>query len=275
MPNLPSCDVQLTIASFEHSLVSGSACCDLRRLKFVDAYGLVATACALQAADDAELLLPTATKTRQHLSMMGFRDFLANTGSEVELPAKPTADNPDVVVPLRFAVNSGGAQALSSFLWEQLADDVAPQVLNAIAEGVWEMVGNALEHSGTDALIMGQVYRVNRGGLPPDHDDRVHVVIGDTGRGIRRSFLDSGAYTPATDLEAISMALEYLVTSVDDPGRGQGLFTTMEQVLETQGRMVVRSGTARVSITQTGREEETVPLLPGVIVALILPLYPG
>jgi len=66
------------------------------------------------------------------------------------------------------------------------------------------------------------------------------------------------------------------VTSVsDDPGRGQGLSTTMEQILETQGRMVVRSGTARVSITDAGLIEESVPFLPGVVVALSLPLYPG
>lgn len=163
---------------------------------------------------------------------MGFRDFLAAVSREVALPRTPAADNPDVVVALRPAVDSGGAQALSNLLWEQLAGHVSPQVLNAIAEGVWEMVGNALEHSGTDPLIMGQAYRRARGGTAPDHDDRIQVVIGDTGRGIRQSFLDSGAYAPATDLEAIDMALEYLVTSVlDDPGRGQGLFTTMEQVI--------------------------------------------
>jgi len=60
-------------------------------------------------------------------------------------------------------------------------------VLQVIAEGVSEMIGNALEHSGSDALIMGQVYRLARGGRPPDHDDRIQVVIGDTGRGIRES----------------------------------------------------------------------------------------
>jgi len=273
---LPRCDSSLTIATFDVSLVSKTSECDLTRLKFIDAYGLVGTACALRATENAILSLPTATKTRSHLSTMGFRDFIADMGNATGLPAKPTADNPDVVVPLRPAKDSGGAQVLSNLLWEQLTDHVAPQVLNALSEGVWEMVGNVLEHSGTDALIMGQVYRGSRGGLPPDHDDRVQVVIGDTGRGIRESFLATGAYAPADDIDAIEIALEYLVTSVvDDPGRGQGLFTTMEQVLEMQGRMVIRSGSARVSITEAGRERDLVPYLPGVIVALSLPLYPG
>lgn len=206
---------------------------------------------------------------------MGFREFLTGLGMPTALPDVAAMTAPDVVVPLRSAEDSGGAQALSSLLWEQLADRVSPQVLNAITEGVWEMVANALEHSGTDALIMGQVYKAPRG-KPPDHDDRVQLVVGDTGRGIRGSFLDTGVHAPATDIQAIALALEYLVTSVaDDPGRGQGLFTTMEQIVQTQGRMVVRSGTGRVSITAAGRDSESVPFLPGVIVALSLPLYPG
>jgi len=164
---------------------------------------------------------------------------------------------------------------LSNLLWEQLREEVDPQVHHTMAEGVWEMVANALEHSGTDALIMGQVYRSPRG-LAPDHDDRVQLVIGDTGLGIRESFLATGAHCPTTDTQAIELALEYLVTSVaDDPGRGQGLFTTMEQVLETQGRMTVRSGTASISISASGRIDRLVPFLPGVVVTLNVPLYPG
>jgi hypothetical protein len=156
-----------------------------------------------------------------------------------------------------------------------LEASVAPQVLNAMTEGVWEMVANSLEHSGSDALIMGQVYR-DPPGTAPHHDNRVQVVIGDTGKGIRNSFLEAGTHSPASDSDAIELALEYLVTSVaSDPGRGQGLSTTMEQVLDTQGRMVVRSGTASVSVGADGRTIRRVPSIPGVIVALSLPLYPG
>ena len=60
----------------------------------------------MEAAKHSRLRLPTATKTRAHLSVMGFRDFLAMSGREAELPEKPTADNPDVVVPLQPAADS-------------------------------------------------------------------------------------------------------------------------------------------------------------------------
>jgi hypothetical protein len=51
--------------------------------------------------------------------------------------------------------------------------------------------------------------------------------------------------------------------------------TTLEQVIETEGTMLVRTGTARATINASGRTEQSVPFLPGVIVALSVPLYPG
>jgi hypothetical protein len=207
---------------------------------------------------------------------MGFRDFLLSAGRSLNVPDNPAFDASSVVVPLQSTADSEGAQALSHLLWAQLEGNVDPQVLEPITESVWEMVGNALEHSGSEALIMGQVYRSNRGGDSPDHADRAQIVIGDVGRGIRGSFVATGVREPNNDLDAINLALEYLVSSVlDDPGRGQGLYTTMEQVLALEGRMIVRSGSARVSIEAKGKHQEAVEPLPGVIVALSFPLYPG
>ncbi len=147
-----------------------------------------------------------------------------------------------------------------------------PQVVEATLEGLWELAANALEHSGSEAVIMGEVYR--QGDLP-HHRNRVQVTIGDAGIGIRRSFLDSGRHQPHDDLTAIELALEYLVTSVDDPGRGQGLFTAAEQVTALEGHLVARSGTARVTLSRDGTNRETVPLLAGTLVCMSLPLYPG
>lgn len=49
----------------------------------------------------------------------------------------------------------------------------------------------------------------------------------------------------------------------------------MEQVVGVQGKMVVRSGAGKVTLDGASRHSERVPELPGVIVALSLPLYPG
>jgi hypothetical protein len=281
MPTLPHATA-LTIGRFDEALDDSAAVCDLSALAFVDAYGLVGTACAIQAARASgaaiEVVPPNGETTGAHLTAMGFREFVASEGRPLTLPDAPAAEASSVVVPLQRASDAGGSQSLSHLLWAQLRDHVDPQVLQAVVGGVWEIVGNAREHSGADALIMGQVYRRPHGDTkrrPVDHDNRVQVVIGDVGRGIRGSFLAGGVINPASDREAIDLALEYLVSSVDDPGRGQGLTDTMEQVVGLQGRMIVRSGNAKVAITARGRTHTEVPQLPGVIVALSLPLYPG
>jgi len=141
-----------------------------------------------------------------------------------------------------------------------------------ITEGLWELVANALEHSGADALLMGQVYER---GEPPDHDRRVQIVIGDAGRGIRASSLESGTRLRADDAEAIELALQYLVSSVPDPGRGQGLTTTVEQATALEGTVVVRSGAARATVDPRGSRIEPAEPIGATVVAISLPLYPG
>jgi hypothetical protein len=180
----------LTIGRFDEALDGFAAACDLSALAFIDAYGLVGTACAIQAprasGSAIEVVPPSGETTRAHLSAMGFREFVASEGQHLALPDAPAAEASSVVVPLRRASDAGGSQSLSHLLWTQLRDHVDPQVLQAVVGGVWEIVSNAREHSGADALIMGQVYRRPRGDTkrrPVDNDNRVQVVIGDVGRG--------------------------------------------------------------------------------------------
>jgi len=279
MPTLPRQAASLTISNFDSSL-EDRATCDLSRLTFVDAYGLVGTACSLRLARssnyDLQIKPPTSPGTRAHLAAMGFASFVRELGFDDLPTGGGPAESSGVVVPLRSAADSGGEQEISKMLWEQLHSEASPQILEAIGEGVWEMVANALEHSDSDAAVMGQVYGTRRGGQPPDHNDKVQVVIGDVGRGIRDSLTSSPEHDPEDDLAAIDLAMQYLVSSVhDDPGRGQGLSTTMEQVLALGGRMIVRSGSGRISLQPDRRVEERVPPLSGTIVGLSLPLYPG
>lgn len=280
MATLPREPKILTISSFDASLGADLRECRLDSLSFVDAYGLVGTTIAIRAGlasgEKIEVVAPTRATMREHLAAMGFDDFLRQIGHSALEAEAETMESSGVVVPLRSAADAGGEQAISQLLWDQLRDHVDPQVLAALGEGVWEMVANALEHSGSDASVMAQVYRSSRHGQPPDHDDKVQVVIGDAGRGIRAALASSPAFAPGNDLEAIELALEYLVSSVhEDPGRGQGLSTTAEQVVGLGGKMTIRSGEGKLTIAGEGREAATVAALPGTIVSLSLPLYPG
>lgn len=220
-------------------------------------------------AGGGALTLARFDRSLRHLALMGFGTWLESLGYASDLPRASPPERPDVLVPIERLGRVFDAEQLSHLLWEQLRREADPQVLAATLEGLWELAANAIEHSGAEAVIMGQVYRK---GQPPDHLNVVQVVIGDAGRGIKRSFVESRRYKPGDDREAIELALQYLVTSVDDPGRGQGLHTTMEQVTALEGKLVIRSGTSKMTLRNGAADTEEVPFLDGTVVCMALPL---
>jgi hypothetical protein len=262
------------MSRFDGCLVHDAEVCDLTDLAFIDAFGLVGTAtCILAAANAGEaprVALPAAAGVREHLTRMGFVTFLRDAGL-TQLAPRAFSDRGGVVVPLTRLATVFEAEQLSQLLWAN-AGRWDAQVLEALTEGLWELVANALEHSGSDALLMGQVYER---GEPPDHHQHVQVVIGDAGRGIYASFLESGTWSPNDDGEAIELALQYLVSSVADPGRGQGLTATVEQATALRGKVVVRSGGARVTVDSRGSRTQRVEPVGATVVGISLPLYPG
>jgi hypothetical protein len=243
-------------------------------LRFVDAYGIVGTACAILAAGREtqlpDLRLPAAATTQRHLDSMGLTRFLKQSGYPYDVEPEPI-DSPDVLVPLTPITTIHDAEQLSHLLVEQIEGEASAEVIEPLTEGLWELVANALEPSGEQAMLMGQVYT---NGQPPFHDGHVQIAVGDIGHGIRQSFLRSGTRTPTSDHAAIKLALEYLVSSIPDKGRGQGLWTTLEGVTAMDGTLVVRTGGARVATSRAGSKAAVVPELPGTLVGISLPLYP-
>jgi hypothetical protein len=250
---------------------------DLGETTFVDAYGLVGLVVALTAdvesGREIDLRLPASDQTCEHLARMGFASVIENLGLEHNLPATDPLDAPDVVTPIRIIDSDQQLEQVSNLLYAQLDGKVSAQALVALSEGLWEMAANALEHSGSRAVVMAQVYGAR--GTAPYHQNTVQIAIGDAGRGIRESFLTSELYDPANDADALRLATKYLVSSVDDPGRGQGLHTTLEETTGIDGTFSLRSGDARLLATRRGTDVAEVAHLSGTVVGLVLPLWPG
>lgn len=102
----------LTLSHFDKRLHEASRC-DLSELTFVDAYGLVGTACALLAAGNRGETLPVVLPPwpmASHLTRMGFTRFLGEIGvaDGVEPP-----HHPDVVVPLEVVRDVNAAEKIS------------------------------------------------------------------------------------------------------------------------------------------------------------------
>ncbi len=263
-----------------HSRAHRRLVVDLSRVEHLNVYGLVAIACAiLHSAQETlpiEIHSPRAAAASNFMSSLGFDQFSRNVGGVTcSLPVTTSAKSGDVIVGLQTFSSSGELQPLQDLLWDRLEGARISNIRTALVEALWELGANVTEHSGSIGIVAACVQRPNR------KDAHVALAIGDAGKGLRRSFLEGARRQhPASDHEAITLALTYLVSSLADSGRGQGLTTTVKQALSLQGRVTIRSGNARRTITHSRWDPDnlhqsgtaaSVPTLPGTLVAADLP----
>ena len=124
-----------------------------------------------------------------------------------------------------------------------------------------EVCQNIVEHAGQGGWVAVQTYtyrqRLGR--------RAVVIAVCDAGIGFRRS-LESAPGRKLNDRWDDAMALEdALIRGVSrfrDPGRGQGLAGVRRFVGKWDGKLSIRSGTARISIIPTW-EEDALPLAEG------------
>ena len=254
---------------------------DLARLPYTTLYGLVCmSCCVLQAAQDGlavQFKAPADASVCNFVSRLGFDRFLTdNLGFRCELPVSAGGTSENVVIDLRRLGDANDLSPLEALLFDRLRGHGPSQVVTAICEALWELGGNALEHAHGPGLLAAVVQRPDRSG------QQVQFAIGDIGIGIRRSFDSPGSTRhPQTDHEAIDLAVEDLVSSSADPGRGQGLPTTIESVSGLGGRVMIRTGGALQLVSGERREKKqplarvvsrrSVPYLGGTVVSVSIP----
>lgn len=137
-----------------------------------------------------------------------------------------------------------------------------------------EVCQNIVEHAGRGGWVMVQTYRwAKRLGR------RVVVIaVCDAGLGFRRS-LESTPGKVLSDRWDDGAALEDAVirgvSRFRDPGRGQGLAGVRRYVGRWDGKLSVRSGTARISIVPNWDDDvplaEDLPPFPGAQVQVTIP----
>jgi hypothetical protein len=252
---------------------------DLERVDHVNLYGLMGMAVAVMAAKSDGLAIsiapPKDSSACNFISRLGFDRFIRDVADvQCEMDLTSSQQPGHVLVEMRLFRSGDELQPLYDLLEDRLAGVAGPQSHSALIEALWELGGNAVEHSGAPGIAAAVVQGAKR------RDTHVDFVVADAGKGIRQSFLEgSRGLKPTSDHEALTLALEYLVSSVKDPGRGQGLATTVEQATGLRGRVMIRSGDARrLMMAETGPSgtsikpaPSSVPPLRGTIVAVSLP----
>ena len=141
--------------------------------------------------------------------------------------------------------------------------------------GAWQ---NIVEHAGTGGWVAVQAYHWRR-----RLGRRVAVIaVADAGVGFRASLETTHAHQVGerwSDVAALEAAVFQGVSRFRDPGRGQGLAGMRRYVGRWDGKLSLRSGTARLSIVPAW--DDDVPMadglapFPGSQVLLIIPARQG
>jgi hypothetical protein len=105
----------------------------------------------------------------------------------------------------------------------------------------------------------------------------VKIAVMDLGVGVRASLGPKYAAQSAewSDLAALRLAVFEGASRYDDPGRGQGLSAVRRFVERWHGKLMIRSGSARMGLTpawdRRATRQSKLALFPGTQVSIVLP----
>lgn len=229
---------------------------DARHCTFASPYGLTALLTLAQTRVVRPTFLPPEDQDKAtYWSRAGFFRYaeeLYDIEGAVPRPRQPRES--DVLLEVTPVVKSDDVHTVVERIKDK-ATQILTNKLHLISRATMgftmalsEACQNIVEHAGRGGWVMVQVYQYRRrlGG-------RLVVVIAvcDAGVGFRRS-LESSPRRPLTDRWDDGVALETAVihgiSRYSEAGRGQGLKGIRSYVHRWDGKLSVRSGTARITI---------------------------
>jgi hypothetical protein len=263
---------------------TGPLLVDARRLRWADPYGMIGLLAAGKVARDQgrspRLQLPESTEVVSYMKRMSFFHHAASIfevhgptrkraagSSEVLLEITPVESHADVHQ-IVDAVNDRALAILTTQLDYPLKEAFQFSVMLS------EVCQNIIDHAEAMGFVATQTYnwkrRLGR--------KVVTIAVMDLGIGFYGSLASEHAarygarWSHGSALEA---AFIHGLTRFHDPGRGQGLQQIRKQVGRWNGKISIRSGTARIADVPAWDDaaplEEDLPLFPGSQIHIVLP----
>ena len=273
---------QLTEETFEKTLQSfiRSDRIDLRAVSFIDPYGMVGLLeiGELCMAEDIKktVLLPRSAEVLRYLERMDFfpparRSF---TLDPMQPPVSGSGGESDVLLEITPIERAGDIHYIVGRVRDRAQAILAAHLkyderaINGFIVALSEVCQNIIEHSEQKGFVGIQKYR-----YPSLGKNIVKIAVMDAGIGFRRSL--GTRFKLKGDLDAIEKALLQGASRHEDEGRGHGLAAVRRFVTQWNGRLSLRSGTARLSLIPKwarGKERElNLVNFPGSQINIILP----
>lgn len=241
---------------------------DARHVRWASPYGLAGLLTLAQTrAERPAFAGPETEETASYWARTGFYRHAEELFELVgAVPRTRGTGESDVLLEITPIVRSDDVhdvvgriqQKAQQMLVKELSLDVKATM--GFAMTLSEACQNIVEHAGRGGWVAVQIYRWQK-----RLGRRVVVIaVCDAGVGFRRS-LETAQGRPRSDRWDDAMALEEAVirgvSRFRDPGRGQGLAGVRRYVGRWDGKLSVRSGTARISIVPSW--DDDVPLEEG------------
>ena len=276
---------QITEETFEeiHRVFSTSPIIDLRDISFIDPYGMVGLLeigeLSVSEGIQKTLLPPESEDVLKYLERMDFFKYVTNCfrlePPEVRLPGKYLRSSySDVLLEItpieksddiHFIVGKVKTRA-HAILAKHLQYD--EKAINGFIVALSEVCQNILEHSEKTGFVGIQKYRFQN-----LNKNVVKIAVMDIGVGFRKSL--SERFILKNDFDAITKALLHGASRYSDRGRGHGLASVRRFVNQWNGKLSIRSGTAKLSIIPRwarGKEKENnLSYFPGAQINIMLP----
>lgn len=276
-------------AAFEHVLeqlaplpADEKILIDARHTRWASPYGLCALLTLAQSRTERPAFAaPEADETASYWARAGFFKYAADVYDvHGSLPRSKAGGESDVLLEITPIAKSDDVHDVVGRI-QQKAQAMLTKELNLDAKATMgfamtlsEACQNIIEHAGRGGWVAVQIYRWQK-----RLGRRVVVIaVCDAGVGFRES-LESAQGRRLSDRWDDAMALEEAVirgvSRFRDPGRGQGLAGVRRYVGRWDGKLSVRSGTARIAIVPSWDEDvplvENLPRFPGAQMQITIP----
>lgn len=276
---------QITEDTFEQflTLARESPVIDLREITFIDPYGMVGLleiGEVLTSEGIQKLLyLPKSEEVLKYLERMDFFAFVDRYFS-LE-PSAPhlskkyqRSSYSDVLLEITFIEKSDDIHFIvgkvkdrgHAILARHLNYD--ENAINNFVVALSEVCQNIIEHSKTKGFVGIQKYHFQN-----LNKNVVKIAVMDIGIGFRKSL--SERFPLKNDLEAIEKGLLHGASRYADKGRGHGLSAVRRFVKQWNGKLSIRSGTAKLSIipewSRGKAKEHDLTYFPGAQINIMLP----
>lgn len=276
---------QITEETFEKALdhFMRSSVLDLRNAAFIDPYGMVGILemgeVFKKAGLQKTLHLPESEEVLRYLERMDFFKFAGNyftlEPAKPEIAGKyPRSSYSDVLLEITPIEKSDDIHFIVGRVKERAHSILTTHLhynekaINGFIVALSEVCQNIIEHSENKGFVGIQKYHFQN-----LNKNVVKIAVMDTGIGFMNSLSDR--FLLRNDLHAIEKALLHGASRFTDQGRGHGLAAVRKFVHQWNGKLSIRSGTARLSILPKwarGKEKELdLTPFPGAQISILLP----